>query len=137
MLTLQPLDRGENVQDEQSRAERDAYKAHDVVPIPSNDARTPSVGTKRHARVGRAVCDDAPNGAVARGEDVDGTKDERFGQGTSEIGNRIQQLHSAKSSGLRLTVMYVPPISGSAIWVWNAQIPINCTVLRFSIDPPH
>ena len=28
------------------------------------------------------------------------------------------------------TVIYVPPIKGSAIWVWNAEIPTNCTVLK-------
>lgn len=33
---------------------------------------------------------------------------------------------------LELTVMYVPPISGSAIWVWKAVIPTNCTVLPIS-----
>lgn len=28
--------------------------------------------------------------------------------------------------------MYVPPIKGSAIWVWNAQTPMNWTVLFVS-----
>jgi hypothetical protein len=28
-----------------------------------------------------------------------------------------------------LTVMYVPPIRGSDMRVWNAEIPANCSVL--------
>lgn len=29
----------------------------------------------------------------------------------------------------KVTVIYVPPMSGSETRVWNAEIPTNCTVL--------
>jgi hypothetical protein len=78
----------------------------------------------------------AANGACRDGEHIDRAEDEGFGPRPAEIRDGIEQLGSVQprpirlpNKGTRLTVIYVPPMSGSAICVWNAVMPTNCTVL--------
>lgn len=84
-------------------------------------------------------------------EGIDAFQNEEFGPGAAEVADSIQKLQepagtfSSRASRRKEgkapaksaercqkrgpAVMYVPPINGSAIWVWNAEIPTNCTVL--------
>lgn len=47
-------------------------------------------------------------------------------------------LHRVRTEGKvsdnKLTVMYVPPMSGSETRVWKAEMPTNWTVLRGTIS---
>ena len=73
---------------------------------------------------------------------VDALQDEVFRPGPSQVADGVQELHHAdrrvsrhlhqvyQQAQHRRTVIYVPPMRGSAIWVWNAEIPTNCTVLE-------
>lgn len=78
--------------------------------------------------------------AYRNAESVDALQDEIFRPRPSQVADGVEELHHPKpqvsrhvrqfNQQTRRTVMYVPPIKGSAIWVWNAEIPTNCTVLK-------
>ena len=67
-------------------------------------------------------------------EKIDSPEHEPFWPCSSQVGKSIQELNMFALERLRvtlaggLTVMYVPPIRGSEMRVWNAEIPTNCTV---------
>ena len=69
-------------------------------------------------------------------EEVDSLEHKPFRPRSSQVGKSVQELkedlHALEQFPMTLaeglTVIYVPPIRGSEMRVWNAEIPTNCTV---------